>query len=159
MGYPATFYIKTLLGDLNTFCCLVEFQQLGTDGARGRDEDYFLFFMKFFAKRIRVNQVHGKRKLVIIVSRDATGKGNLQFTTVAARVPWASKSAQVLHIFGFGGWRVLCHGLPFPRVGRPLRCNPHGAPARPHRRLGYFGFGAACMCQRGGRRNYRECYR
>ena len=42
------------------------------------------------------------RRLPLIVSRDATGKGNLQFTTAAARTPWASKSAQVLHIFGFG---------------------------------------------------------
>jgi hypothetical protein len=47
-------------------------------------------------------EFYGGLKLPIIISRDATGKGSLQFTTVAARSPWASKSAQVLHIFGFG---------------------------------------------------------
>lgn len=41
-------------------------------------------------------------KLPIVISRDATGKGSLQFTTIAARSPWATKSAQLLHIFGFG---------------------------------------------------------
>lgn len=41
-------------------------------------------------------------KVNIVISRDATGKGSLQFTTVAARSPWSSKSAQLLHIFGFG---------------------------------------------------------
>ena len=41
-------------------------------------------------------------QLPIIISRDATGKGSLQFTTAAACVPWASKSCKTLHIFGFG---------------------------------------------------------
>ena len=47
-------------------------------------------------------EFYGGLRLPIIISRDATGKGSLQFTTVAARTPWASKSAQWLHIFGFG---------------------------------------------------------
>lgn len=46
--------------------------------------------------------VENGRRLPIVISRDATGKGSLQFTTVAARSPWATKSAQLLHIFGFG---------------------------------------------------------
>lgn len=37
------------------------------------------------------------RPLPIVISRDATGKGSLQFTTIAARSPWATKSAQLLH--------------------------------------------------------------
>ena len=41
-------------------------------------------------------------RLPVVISRDATGKGNLKFTTAAARSPWMSKSAQQLHIFGFG---------------------------------------------------------
>ena len=47
-------------------------------------------------------EFYGGLRLPIIISRDATGKGSLQFTTIAARTPWASKSAQMLHIFGFG---------------------------------------------------------
>jgi hypothetical protein len=47
-------------------------------------------------------EFYGGLRLPIIISRDATGKGSLQFTTVAARTPWATKSAQLLHIFGFG---------------------------------------------------------
>ena len=47
-------------------------------------------------------EFYGGLNLPIIISRDATGKGNLQFTTLAARTPWASKSAQALHILGFG---------------------------------------------------------
>jgi len=42
------------------------------------------------------------RKLPIIVSRDATGKGSLQFTTAALRVPWVSKSCNTLHLIAFG---------------------------------------------------------
>ena len=38
----------------------------------------------------------------LVISRDATGKGSLQFTTFAARSPLSSKSAQMLHIFGVG---------------------------------------------------------
>ena len=44
----------------------------------------------------------GMVPLKVVISRDATGKGNLQFTTCAARSPWMTKSAQQLHIFGFG---------------------------------------------------------
>ena len=47
-------------------------------------------------------EFYGALRLPIIISRDATGKGSLQFTTVAACTPWASKSAEMLHIFGFG---------------------------------------------------------
>ena len=47
-------------------------------------------------------EFYGGLRLPIVISRDATGKGSLQFTTLAARTPWASKSAQMLHIFGFG---------------------------------------------------------
>ena len=45
---------------------------------------------------------YGGLQLPLIISRDATGKGSLQFTTVAARTPWASKSNYALHLFGFG---------------------------------------------------------
>ena len=47
-------------------------------------------------------EFYGGLRLPIVISRDATGKGSLQFTTVATRSPWSSKSAQLLHIFGFG---------------------------------------------------------
>ena len=47
-------------------------------------------------------EFYGGLNLPIVISRDATGKGSLQFTTAAARSPWASKSAQTLHIFAFG---------------------------------------------------------
>lgn len=49
-----------------------------------------------------LNEFKAGLKLPIVISRDATGKGSLQFTTVAARSPWATKSAQLLHIFAFG---------------------------------------------------------
>ena len=47
-------------------------------------------------------EFYGGLRLPIVISRDATGKGSLQFTTAAVRSPWMSKSAQRLHIFGFG---------------------------------------------------------
>ena len=47
-------------------------------------------------------EFYGGLRLPIVISRDATGKGSLQFTTAAARSPWMSKSAQRLHIFAFG---------------------------------------------------------
>ena len=44
----------------------------------------------------------GHHKLPVVISRDATGKGNLQLTTAAMRNPYASKSAQHLRILGLG---------------------------------------------------------
>ena len=41
-------------------------------------------------------------KLPIVISRDATGKGKLQFCTTVLRNPYASKSAHSLRIFGLG---------------------------------------------------------
>ena len=47
-------------------------------------------------------EFYGGLRLPIIISRDATGKGNLQFTTAGARCPWMSKSAQKLELIAFG---------------------------------------------------------
>ena len=41
-------------------------------------------------------------KLPLVVSRDATGKGKLQFNTTVLHNPYSSKSAQALRIFGLG---------------------------------------------------------
>ena len=41
-------------------------------------------------------------KLPLVISRDATGKGSLQFNTIVLHNPYATKSAQKLRIFGLG---------------------------------------------------------
>ena len=44
----------------------------------------------------------GALELPVIISRDATGHGNMQLTTIAVRLPWQSQSAEVLYPFGLG---------------------------------------------------------